>query len=91
MNNNIFTVKKWQPTIVWNWNHSDTCGICKNSIHDLCIECQISDTDNKCILSLGKCNHIFHHHCISKWIEIRDKCPLCQKYWELEKTEDFSS
>ena len=33
----------------------------------------------------GNCGHFFHLHCIYKWLETNDKCPLDRELWT-EKT-----
>ncbi|XP_014499557.1 probable E3 ubiquitin-protein ligase RHC2A [Vigna radiata var. radiata] len=25
------------------------------------------------------CSHIFHHHCITEWLDINHTCPLCRR------------
>ncbi len=35
----------------------------------------------------GKCNHIFHLHCILKWIQQQGAeahCPMCRQPWEFK-------
>jgi hypothetical protein len=40
------------------------------------IECCICyDTNSDCITS---CKHLFHHSCLSIWIENNNSCPLCR-------------
>lgn len=40
---------------------------------------------DRCTLSWGCCSHVFHSHCISRWLTERRVCPLCAKGWELYK------
>lgn len=34
-----------------------------------------------------KCDHIFHHYCLDKWLLISDSCPMCREV--LKTTEVF--
>ena len=47
-------------------NNNDVCSICfeKNDCDD--------------ILTLTKCNHVYHYKCINEWIKIGKTCPLCR-------------
>ena len=31
-------------------------------------------------VGLNPCDHIFHSHCIAKWMRRREACPLCNRY-----------
>jgi RING-box protein 1 len=81
--------KKHQVVCMWSWNNVvDKCGICRNEIYDLCVECQANQgtpgTD-ECQVAWGVCNHTFHHHCISHWLRRQSICPLCSREWEYSK------
>lgn len=43
----------------------------------ICIEMLIDQKDKKIELRKLKCNHIFCHKCINKWLSISKKCPVC--------------
>ena len=71
------------------------CPICRNPFSEDCIECQATqyETDTspqECLLALGKCQHVYHNHCINRWLESRESCPLCNGKWELEKLGKIS-
>ena len=40
-------------------------------------------------LRAGACGHIFHLDCIGRWLRTRSVCPLCNREWELTKTEQI--
>ena len=70
--------------------HIDTCAICKNQVQDPCIQCQSLQDSGKqttCEIAWGVCNHTFHNHCISKWLQNRPVCPLDNRNWEYQKQQ----
>lgn len=68
-----------------------------NSINDKCLLCHIplyigcpNCSNKQCNISIGKCEHAFHLHCITKWIgELAGSrfCPIDKTLW-IEKTND---
>jgi hypothetical protein len=61
------------------------CCICKEYIPKPCTNCILSKMKNNCPYTIGVCHHIFHYHCIERWItlvrgaDMLAKCPLCKK------------
>jgi len=71
----------------WSWQlgDNDHCTICMSPFECACPQCKFPGDD--CPPIEGKCGHIFHLHCIYKWLESgTDKCPLDREIWK-EKTE----
>lgn len=85
-----FRVRKWAAMALWSYDISvDNCAICRNHIMDKCIECQsvqeMTNVDERCTIAWGKCSHVFHMHCISRWLNTRQVCPLDNRNWEFKK------
>ncbi|XP_047165837.1 E3 ubiquitin-protein ligase RNF6-like [Vigna umbellata] len=47
----------------------DSCSIC---LEELAI-------GSRAVRIPHPCSHIFHHHCIKKWLDINLTCPLCRR------------
>lgn len=85
-----FSIRKWTAAALWAYDITvETCAICRNHIMDKCIECQsiheTTNVDESCTIAWGKCSHVFHLHCISKWLNARQVCPLDNSGWEFKK------
>lgn len=53
-------------------------GIDKNVLEKIIRYSLITDlTETDCFVVQAECNHIFHTHCINKWLKKRPNCPLC--------------
>ena len=71
----------------WSWQlgDNDHCTICMSPFECACPQCKFPGDD--CPPIEGRCGHIFHLHCIYKWLNSgTDKCPLDREVWK-EKTE----
>ncbi|KXS09311.1 RING/U-box [Gonapodya prolifera JEL478] len=73
-------IKRWQAVAVWKWDlpdEDDVCGICRNVFDGCCPDCKSPGDD--CPLIWGQCSHVFHMHCLLKWLEqesSRGQCPM---------------
>ncbi|KAI7864652.1 anaphase-promoting complex subunit 11 [Spinellus fusiger] len=78
-------VKSWTMAAYWSWEntHSDTCGICQLAFDACCPQCTVPGDD--CPLLWGECSHVFHMHCIMKWLSTTPHeahCPLDRLPWK---------
>ena len=76
-------------------NHNKECVICKRSLFEPSYEII---SDNKNILNdteivIGKCGHIFHGDCITKWIKNSEihTCPICNYKWYFHRIADTTT
>lgn len=70
----------------WTWRMGvDTCAICRNQIMETCIHCNVASNSGaatNCEVTWGACCHVFHLHCISRWVLTHHRiCPLDQSEW----------
>lgn len=87
----------------WKWDvqdEDDVCGICRNPFEGCCPNC--SKPGDDCPLSKllshfpwysstwtvwGECTHVFHMHCLLKWISqesSNQQCPMDRKTWKTQ-------
>src|SRR4051812_43826563 len=76
---------KWNGVALWVYDsEAENCGICRNPLREVCIKCQ-GDQEKlenvKCQKVVGRCNHMFHCHCIDEWINKQNKCPSDFSDW----------
>ena len=69
------------PTSVSELNNNSVISIYDNDndneyLNKFCPICQ-DDIEEKSIIRMLSCNHIFHCKCIDKWLETNKNCPLC--------------
>jgi len=77
------TIKKWSGVCHWSYDAtSDTCGICRNPNVSRCINCISSNSTGECEPAKGSCGHMFHNHCLTKWLQKNNTCPIDSKTWE---------
>ncbi|KAK1921246.1 putative ubiquitin-protein ligase [Papiliotrema laurentii] len=60
----------------------EVCGICRQAFEGCCPDCKVPGDD--CPLIWGECSHVFHMHCLLKWIDTessKQQCPLDRRPW----------
>ncbi|KMZ76475.1 Anaphase-promoting complex subunit 11 [Zostera marina] len=73
----------WNAVASWTWDVQDeACGICRKKYDANCPTCKFPGDD--CTLVWGACNHVFHLHCILRWVHSRQICPMCRSQWQFK-------
>ncbi|RUS81529.1 hypothetical protein EGW08_010699, partial [Elysia chlorotica] len=74
----------WTGVATWKWiANDDNCGICRMAFDGCCPDCKLPGDD--CPLVWGQCSHVFHMHCIVKWLQSQSTnspCPMCRQEWK---------
>jgi len=71
-------VVSFHPAVYFKWKLEDSCGICQMDFEYKCENCK---HPLNCIPCIGQCHHIFHEHCIDRWLKNENRCPVCRKDW----------
>lgn len=58
----------------------NTCAICREELKNVCVVCNV-DNKKECQTVMGRCGHVYHEHCIDKWLKNRIVCPLDNRKW----------
>ncbi|XP_011099668.2 E3 ubiquitin ligase BIG BROTHER [Sesamum indicum] len=61
-----------------------TCHSTTNLIIDRCVICQVEYEEGEEVVSI-QCEHLYHRDCITKWLQIKKICPICNN--EVSSTE----
>jgi len=88
-------IKRWHAIAQWRWDtgaadaenddadgEGDVCGICRVPYEGCCPACKMPGDD--CPLIWGECTHVFHMHCLLKWIGTaasKHQCPMDRRPW----------
>ncbi|KAH9518395.1 Anaphase promoting complex subunit 11 [Bulinus truncatus] len=74
----------WTGVATWKWiANDDNCGICRMAFDGCCPDCKLPG--DECPLVWGQCSHVFHIHCIVKWLQsqtVSSPCPMCRQEWK---------
>ncbi|KAJ1963735.1 hypothetical protein GGI12_001870 [Dipsacomyces acuminosporus] len=78
------TITDWRAVAGWRWDVPDdeVCGICRVAFDACCPECKVPGDD--CPLIWGECSHVFHMHCLLKWLgteSSQQQCPMDRRPW----------
>ncbi|GAA5873681.1 hypothetical protein JCM1840_002999 [Sporobolomyces johnsonii] len=60
----------------------DVCGICRVAFDGCCPDCKVPGDD--CPPIWGECTHVFHMHCLLKWLATessKQQCPMDRRPW----------
>ncbi|CAL6037338.1 RING-H2_zinc finger domain-containing protein [Hexamita inflata] len=61
------------------------CGICKTAVEEPCPDCDGNGKNAVCVIAEGKCGHIYHKHCIDRWVAKQQMCPMCHGIWVMKE------
>ncbi|CAK66460.1 unnamed protein product (macronuclear) [Paramecium tetraurelia] len=76
-------IKEWNAVTSWIWSlDTDRCTICQLAFEQPCPRCKLPG--DECPPVTGACNHHFHLHCIVRWTEEQDYCPLDRQKWKVK-------
>ncbi|KAI8833989.1 anaphase-promoting complex subunit Apc11, partial [Chytriomyces cf. hyalinus JEL632] len=90
--------KRWDGVAVWKWetrpgsaandidDEDDVCGICRAPFDGCCPDCKTPG--DECAIIIGECKHVFHMHCLLKWIsteQSKNLCPMDRLPWKVAK------
>lgn len=70
---------------------AETCAICRESLNDSCVSCRNGSKYDaaSCITIQSRCKHEYHLHCIEEWLKHREVCPLDNKHWKFQKSNQI--
>ncbi|GAA5913084.1 hypothetical protein JCM8208_000735 [Rhodotorula glutinis] len=60
----------------------DVCGICRVAFDGCCPDCKVPG--DGCPPVWGECTHVFHMHCLMKWLATdssKQQCPMDRRPW----------
>ncbi|GAA6004231.1 hypothetical protein JCM10207_002495 [Rhodosporidiobolus poonsookiae] len=60
----------------------DVCGICRVAFDGCCPDCKVPG--DSCPPIWGECTHVFHAHCLLKWLATessKQQCPMDRRPW----------
>ncbi|KAH0785780.1 putative Ring-box protein [Histomonas meleagridis] len=75
-------LRKFNPVYISSFkNETVDCSFCRMPLHGPCADDTALGLTDPCPTQEGKCGHIFHIHCLDKWIKTMSNCPLCSSRW----------
>ncbi|KAK2957123.1 putative Anaphase-promoting complex subunit 11 [Blattamonas nauphoetae] len=74
----------------WDVGDVDSCGICSGQFERACPQCTLPGTG--CPITWGECGHLFHAHCIERWLsDGKTTCPFCRQDWKVPNEDNGKS
>ncbi|GAA5999174.1 anaphase promoting complex subunit 11 [Rhodotorula paludigena] len=68
-------------------DEDDVCGICRVAFDGCCPDCKVPG--DGCPPIFGECSHVFHMHCIMKWLATdssKQQCPMDRRPFVVRAT-----
>lgn len=77
------------------------CVICRVKLSHICVGCELSrdpptpnivpHTKGECNTLAGRCGHVYHRHCIKRWLKYRTVCPIDNREWRSTEIESLQT
>ena len=64
-------------------------GICRNYFDAICAIGDCNRPGDSCPIIAGECSHMFHYHCIQKWLTQPNSEDLCERvFFDFKKLDE---
>ena len=81
MSTNLVTINSINLISSWSYHldKNSDCTICRETLNNDSI--YAVENGSRSTISQGVCGHKFHSECITPWLNMNKKCPICsEKY-----------
>ena len=92
-----FSIKKLNMVSTFSHDQrNETCAICRNANTEPSVTFTTTfhsheKDKNGLIIAFGACSHSYHLDCINRWTKKRNTCAICNRDWDMVKTETLPS
>jgi len=81
----------------WRKDHANAACESVGTAQGMCVIDNDTNGGDKMNISAGneaaghRCTHVFHEECISRWLLVRDGCPICRRSYLLDEVDDAAA